>query len=381
MVRLNWAVAIGGRDVGFESELGAAVCRCLHQLGHSSKLVCDGERAGLQADLLLLLVNLNQFPGYCDQLRRRGDRRPAVLLWQMDPLPPASLTPEAERIGLAASRWRRRFRLNRSAAAMPRWQKLLTLIRLHEWACKQCSAPGYRHAWRLMRDTPGMHADFDWRQVRGVMESWARIREAQRGQWVDYFVTSTQQRQRFLAGRGITADFVPVGAYAETGRELGTPREIAVAFLGSAKHGRRAALLNELERSLQQRGLVFQRIESGCYGEERTALLNRTRILVNLHNYPWSPAWIRFLMAATCGTLVVSEPTEDDRPFVAGKHYVAATLEEMPDIIFRLSHDPEHCARITTAASALCRTELTLLNSVQSLCRGVFASKLSPGKA
>jgi len=311
-------------------------------------------------------------------LRRNGSRRPTVMLWQMDPLPPEALDPEAERVGLAAARWKDAFRLNRSAAAMPRWKKLLTLIRLREWAYKQFSAPGYRHSWRLMRDAPGMHNDFDWQQVRGVMKAWATIREAHHEKWVDYFVASTQQRQRFLASRGIKADFVPVGAYAETGRDLGTPRDIPAVFIGSAKHGRRAAMLDELGRSLQQRGVRFQRIEADCYGDARTALLNRTRILVNLHNYPWSPAWIRFLMAAACGTLVVSEPTEDDRPFVAGQHYVAATLKEMPDTITRLLNDPKHCDRITHAASALCRDELTLQNAVKSLCMRVSDSKLVP---
>ncbi|MFO1513803.1 MAG: glycosyltransferase [Verrucomicrobiota bacterium] len=376
MATLCWAVAISRRDNRFETELGTAVCRCLQELGHSAKLVYDGEPAELRADVLLLLVNLGNFSGYCDQLRRGHSRRPVVVVWQMDPLPPTALDPEAERIGLAAARWRRVFRLNRSAAAMTRWKKLATLIRLREWACKLCSAPGYRRAWQLMSKTPGLYDDFDWRQVRGVMQAWATIREAHADQWVDCFVMSTQQRQRFLASRGIAADFVPVGAYAETGRELGTPRDLAVAFLGSAKHGRRAARLAELGRSLQERGIVFQRIESNCYGEERTALLNRTHILVNLHNYPWSPAWIRFLMAASCGTLVVSEPTEDNQPFVAGQHYVAVTFEEMPDTIFRLFNDPGHCARITRAASALCRNELTLLNAVQSLCRQASAAKL-----
>jgi hypothetical protein len=357
-------------------ELGVAVCRCLQQLGHSSKLVFDGEISGLEADFLLLLINLGNFPGYSDQLRRRVSRRPVVVLWQMDPLPPVELDAEVERIGLTAFRWKKVFHLNRSAASMPRWKKLLTLIRLREWAFKQCSAPGYRRAWRRMLDTPGLRGDFDWQQVRGVMKAWAYIREAHEDKWVDFFVASTQQRQRFFAKHGIVSDFVPVGAYAETGRDLGTPRDIPVVFLGTAKHGRRAAILDELGRSLRQRGIRFQRIESGCYGEERTALLNRTRILVNLHQYPWSPAWIRFLMAATCGALVVSEPTEDDRPFVAGLHYVAATPEEMPDTIARLSNDEENRARLARAASALCQTELTLLNAVRSLCALVSDSEL-----
>ena len=210
------------RDSTFEVELGVAVCRCLQQFGHSAKLVYDGEAAGLDADVLLLLINLGQFSRILRPIeagRCRVGRR--WLLWQMDPLPPVGLDPEAERIGLAASRWKSILRLNRSAAAMPRWEKLLTLIRLREWAYKQFSAPGFRRSWRIMQNTPGMDHDFDWQQVRGVMKAWSIIREAHHGNWVDYFVASTQQRQRFFNERGIMADFVPVGAYAEAGRGTG----------------------------------------------------------------------------------------------------------------------------------------------------------------
>lgn len=380
MAQLRWAVAIHRREPGLEAELGPAICRCLYQLGHPAELVCDGDATGFDADVLLLPVNLTNFPEYCHRLQRGHVRRPVTVLWQMDPLPPTDLSPEAEQAGLAAARWNKVFRPKRTAAAMPRWKKLLTLIRLREWVGKQCSAPGYQRAWRLMQATPSARGDYDWRQVRGVMENWSSLMAALADNWLDHLAVSTQQRQRFLAARGIDSAFVPVGAYEELGRELGTQRDIAVAFLGSTKHGRRAALLAEFERSLARDGVRLERIEQDCFGEQRTALLNRTRILVNLHNYPWSPAWIRFSMAARCGALVVSEPSEDDQPFVAGRHYVACPMEEMPGTIIELLREPERCMRITQAAAELCQTELTLENSVQSLCALAAATKLSPAK-
>jgi hypothetical protein len=106
---------------------------------------------------------------------------------------------------------------------------------------------------------------------------------------------------------------------------------------------------------------------NGCYGEQRCAWLNRTRILVSLHNYSWNPAWIRFLMAARCGTLVVSEPMNDEHPMVAGVHYIAATAEEMPAVIGKLLDNPEKICQVTSAAAYLCDHELTLPRAVEKL--------------
>ena len=361
----RWAVAIQSKKVPLDLELSTAVCRCLQQLGHPTFLVEDGDPAGFAAEVLLLLTNLGNFPVYGRRLESCGSQRPIAILWQLDPLPPENLPPEAEAAGLKAARWRDRFWLHQSAAAMPRWKKLCTLFRLREWACKQCSAPGYRKASRLMRRSSG--GDFDWKQVRGVMETWRMILDSHREGWLDHFAVSTDQRRRFLASRGILAHFVPVGAYEEMGRDLGRPRDNAVGFLGAVKHGRRTALLEQLSRRLKEKGIPLTRVTNGCHGEERCEWLNRTRILVHLHQYSWNPAWIRFLLAAQCGTLVVSEPMNDDHPMVAGVHYIAATTEEMPEVIGKLLDDPQKICQVTSAAAHLCLHELTLLRAVEKL--------------
>ena len=118
----------------------------------------------------------------------------------------------------------------------------------------------------------------------------------------------------------------------------------------------------------------------GCYGERRCAWLNRTRILVSLHNYSWNPAWIRFLIAAKCGTLVVSEPMNDEHPMQAGVHYVAATLAEMPEVIGELLDHPEKISRLANAAANLCNTELTLLRAVEKICRLIDRPENSPNR-
>jgi hypothetical protein len=363
----RWAVAIQSKSVPLDLELATAVCGCLQQLGHATSLVEDGDPAGFEAQVLLLLTNLGNYPAYCRRLKRCGARRPITILWQMDPLPPENLTPEAEAAGLKASRWRVRFWLRQSAAALPRWKKLCTLFRLREWASKQCSAPGYRNASRLIQRSVG--GDFDWVQIRGVMETWRMILDSHREGWLDHLAVSTNQRRRFLASRGIASHFIPVGAHEAMGRDLGLPRDIPVGFLGAVKHGRRAAMLERLSRRLKEKGIPLNQVTNSCHGEQRCEWLNRTRILVSLHNYSWNPAWIRFLMAARCGTLVVSEPMNDEHPMVAGVHYIAAAVDEMPEVICKLLDDPGRICQITSAAAYLCYHELTLLRTVEQLSR------------
>jgi hypothetical protein len=359
----RWAVAAQSRHSPLDWELATAICRCLEQMGHSASIVHDGDRSGLTADVLLLLINLSFFPEFCHKLRQCGERRPKTILWQMDPLPSSTWPAESIEAGLKAARWKSRFRLNQSSV-MPRWKKIGTLFRLRHWASRQCSAPGFRKAWRLINDR---HDGLDWTEVRGVMSAWRVLADSHKEGWIDHYAMSTRQRFHFLARHGIASHFIPVGAYEEMGRNLGIPREQLVGFLGQTRYGRRAQILDTLRTQLRQCNVPLTLATGDCYGEKRIAWLNRTQILIHLHNLPWNPAWIRFLLAARCGTLVVSEPMDDEHPMIAGVHYIAARPEEMPEVICQLLKEPDKISRITSAASELCQRELTLLRAVEQL--------------
>ena len=122
------------------------------------------------------------------------------------------------------------------------------------------------------------------------------------------------------------------------------------------------------------RGISLRIVTGNCYGEERIQLLNRTRILVMLHQYRWSPAWIRFGFAAQCGACVVSEPMVDTQPFQADVHYAAAPAAQLPEVIQRLLRDDVERGRLVSAAEELCRTSLTLHHSVRQIAEIVTRS-------
>ena len=221
--QLDWAIALHRPDVPLELELSRAICRCLQQLGHSARVVSDGEPAGLQSSHLLLLLNLTNFPAYAAQLQRPRHDRPRVLVWQMDPLPPTYLPAEAEILGLKAAGWRRRVGLSSAAEPLPRWRKLITARRLRGRLYRFCSSFGYRRACNLIHSAELADDPLDWTQIRGTMENWLDLRQGLADGWIDHVAVSTRQRQQFLAARGIMAPFIAVGSCEELARSLPTP--------------------------------------------------------------------------------------------------------------------------------------------------------------
>lgn len=369
----KWAVADVRLDPATGGLLESAFCEHLRQLGHSAILVGDGDPAGLDADVLLFMNNLADFGIYRKMLANRK-QKPVTAVWMRETLPPESTPAEAESLGLSAARWHYRLGLHYPKDRLTPLQKFLTLRNLRQWAYKQLSGVGYRRACRLITNADPLLSETHWALIRGAMQNWECLLRTRRQGWLEHCIVSTQQRQRFLQARGWQTPFVPVGSYARNGRQLGLQRDIDVAFLGYLRKDRRVRLLDQLERDLSARGINIKVITGNCFGEDRTRLLNRTKILLMLHQYPWSPAWDRFVLAAQCGTCVVSEPMPDDAPFQAGIHYAAAECSEMPALIKCLVHNEAERNQLVEAASRLCTENLTLHNSVRKIANIITGS-------
>jgi hypothetical protein len=100
---------------------------------------------------------------------------------------------------------------------------------------------------------------------------------------------------------------------------------------------------------------------------QRTELVNRTRLLLNVQNYPWNPAWIRFHIATLCGAAVVSEPLDDDEPYAPGRDYRAVPRAELPAAIAHLLEDEPARRRLVDNASRICQARLTLTAAIEQL--------------
>ena len=178
----------------------------------------------------------------------------------------------------------------------------------------------------------------------------------------DLLVTSTLERVQFLRERGIPAEHVPLGYHPEQGRDLGVERDIDVLFLGHQSLRRRLKVAY-----LRRRGVDVTAAgdwnNPNYWGEERTRLINRARIFLNIPRFEGQLALGRFILGACNKSLIVSEPLYNSAPFVPGEHYIAAEYKEMPSVIeYYLNHEEER-ARIAEAGYRLTLEKCRLSDS------------------
>jgi hypothetical protein len=91
---------------------------------------------------------------------------------------------------------------------------------------------------------------------------------------------------------------VPFGYHPSFGEPLGLERDIDVVFLGSLRDRRRSRIVGSLQAELKRRniGLLIKdgsRERGYAYGDERTRLLNRSRIMLSIMRQPWDDLLFR----------------------------------------------------------------------------------------
>lgn len=184
---------------------------------------------------------------------------------------------------------------------------------------------------------------------------------------VDLLTVATRSYQAFLAQEGIDSELVPVGYHPVHGERLELERDIDVLFLGDLRVGRRKRIFRRLERNRLPVHAVGSYSDPEHWGEGRTQLLNRSKILLNLPRHRGLLADLRLIFGMANGALVLSEPVYLPDPYVPGKHYVEAEVEEMAATAQRYLQDEEARRRITDAAHAFVTEELTLERSFADL--------------
>ncbi|HEU0304016.1 MAG TPA: glycosyltransferase [Gaiellaceae bacterium] len=185
---------------------------------------------------------------------------------------------------------------------------------------------------------------------------------------VTVLAVATGAYQAYLAEHGVESEFVPVGYHIDDGRLLGLERDIDVLFLGDYRIRRRRRILADLRR--EGIDVLVEGSHSptrGYWGEARTELLNRTKILLNLPRLQGHLPDIRLIVGMANGALVVSEPLHLPAPFVPGAHYVESPAAELPATVRRYLSDDEARERISHAAHELVTQGLTLEESFARL--------------
>lgn len=277
--------------------------------------------------------------------RRWPGRRPAVALWAFDPFPPQGLSAGDVTRGLRRARWAGRGRRLDARLGHPfggPGERGLAKRTLRALAMRTSRGDADLDAAIGAAGDPRL-AIFNFERLAAVERLVARG-------WIDHVLVSSPAAARTLAARGIEAQYQPVCRHRDMGRDLGRSRDIPVLFLGTVKD-HRAVRLQRLAGALAARNVPLTIVDRACFGEDRTTLLNRARIVVNLHQYPWHLERIRMFLAMANGALLVSErPVADPEPFEVGTHLLAADTEGLADAIAGVLADAGRWTATTEAA-------------------------------
>lgn len=212
---------------------------------------------------------------------------------------------------------------------------------------------------RLIRRLPLPDAG----RLRGVGE----IVELHRLGLLELICAFSQTNARILRRFDLPVAQIPIGYHPFFGEQLGLPRDIDVVFLGTTRDARRRKWIARLERELEKMGISLV-IKDGSprrgylFDRERTLLLNRTKILLNVMRQAWDDAIYRFLLAAANGVVLLSEPlwSTSRGPLKPGTHYVECRLTEMAATVRDVLDSPSSRLSVAQHASGLIGSELTM---------------------
>lgn len=329
------AVAKTARERPFERPTIAAICRPIAGGAVEPEFVADeirsqgfplvpvtAESADLSAaDVLLFLGNAAWRPQVIRQLRETPKAlRPFVAVWHWEPLPPSR------------------------ASGLPRPQL------------------GLREMGKIALRDP---------RATDPYTNFSTLKRLQREGIIDLLAVSTRGRQEFLEEQGIASRFIPLGYGPQHGRDLGLERDIDVLFLGDVLMARRRRALNYLRSSGIEVAVAGDWDDPQYWGENRTKLLNRAKILLNIPRTAGDYSGLRMFLGAANGAVILSEPLYRPEPFLPGQHYLEATLEQMPSIAVSLLRDHARRAALAEAARDQATRIATRSRSVAALLQAI----------
>lgn len=305
-------------------------------LGCRSVLVRRDDPKALEADLLVMFGNVSRFAAYPKLLSRPKESRPKTVLWDCDPLPPGSFGG-----------------LSESYSALVRLLPARSLLRgsirriIDSMLKKEMAA------------LPPEHRTVDRRQFYSMVDRYLWFKRCYSPDWCDYVFANTPGKCRFLDSVGIRCHYAPLGYHENWGVDLGINRDIDALYIGRMKSSLRRDVIRRTRKELAAAGVELVTVVRGFYGEQRTKLLNRTRIVIDVLQAPWDMPIMRFLIGMGCGALVVSNWTGDPTPFERG-HFVQAETRNLAGAVLHYLEHEDQRARIVDSAYRFVTQELTL---------------------
>ena len=273
------------------------IAQALRDAGHD--VVADAPTFDPSVEAVLIPNQPMYYREALAQLRRLGPRRPRVVSWMSEPLVPPLAS------GLP---WPRRTHRD--------WIKL------------------------ALRDRRVIDARSNERGVLRLLADGV----------IDAVATTTAGRAERFAEVGVDAAWVPLPVERHTYADLGLERDIPVLFLGAMTVPRRRLIARRLKRAGVDLTAVGDWKDQRFWGEERTRLLNRAVITLNLNRFPGNFPDVRFNLGAANRSMIVSEPVHRPDPYVAGETHVEAETGDLPEVLAQWLADDAGRERLVSAA-------------------------------
>ena len=357
-------VAVGVPAEAPWNEVAGMIVETLMRLGVEATTVQDGDELAFEQDMLLLVGSGRWFPEFRELGQRLRHRRPRVVLWHLQPLPPPMFTHRAHELGkkMLRAQWDDLF---------GQWfQPLnhLVPVRGHGRLLVQ-RALGVQVLQEFERIGGPDYGNVGWEDLHMLFEEAAWFTEtwSHPEPWIDEIATDTSTRATFLRQNGIPARFVPLGYHAQWGSASPRERDLDVLFIGDIRSPSREELVPEVLQQLRDWG--FSTSERAVFpeGAERAELLQRARVVLNVLRLPWEFPGVRLFSSVACGALVVSNEAVQNEPFQAGLHFVPAPRKRMAEAIATLLDHEEDRAQRAARALASMKPDLSLELSLQRL--------------
>ncbi len=329
-----------------ESGIGRAIAVELRALGHTVMYFPDTDPVPTTVDVVFLYGPFGKYLHLLERLHALPQPdRPTVVFWNTEGLPDLRLPWTLMRpLGVLRS-WVGRYNTSaehpQDAAHLAPLENRLTRFRYL--------------------------GDFLYAQRRGL---------------IDVMVDISAVYADFFKQHSIPVGVAPFGSFGEWHANLQLERDIDVVWMGKRGSRRRSKILDHLRAELRQHGVDIHMIDNiehpFVFDDERTQLLNRTKITLNILRTWYDENSLRFCMAAPNRSLIVSEPLLPHVPqYKDGVHYVSAPINKLAEtILYYLKHESER-QQIAENAFHLLTTTLTFKASMKIIMQAVRASKRS----
>ena len=326
------AVVEWSRPDGIADALGEA----LSELGHQPHLFYHADPIPQDVDIVFSFAPFGNYMALAERIAAiEAQDRPLLIHWNTEPIPDLRLP----------------------------WPLVYPLSRLRSWAG--------RAAYRTHLNGLPIIAPFDSRMMRFrcVGDYFDTYRRGILNVFADCSAVYADRHRQ----HGLPAIYMPWGAVPAWHRDLQLPRDIDVLWLGRRATRRRSRLLDRVRDELRRQGVeiyVVDHIEHPpVYGEDRTELLNRSKIVLNLNRGWGDNSLFRFSIVAPNGAMMVSETMLPHCPeYQPGVHYASAPVEQLSaTILHYLRHEEERAAIAANARRLFEQENMSLAHHVQTL--------------